>query len=128
MQEERKKVKNKVCLGELLQIQNYFQKRYYPIEKINISSLASAIACEAMEIWASSGKWWYKNHRINLEKIKEESVDIFHFLLALYLKLEMNEYEIEDLYKRKMRTNIRRQKQNTLSTESKFLFHFSYYT
>jgi len=99
------------CLSEFLQIQNDFQKKYYPLEKICMSSLASAIASESMEIWAASGgKWWYKNQHVDREKIKEESMDIFHFLLLLWLKLGMNEYDILDLYKMKMRINIQRQK------------------
>ena len=107
MKEE--KAKNGICLGELLRIQSGFQKKYYPIEKLDISSLASAIACESMEIWAAIGKWWYKNQHADIEKIKEESIDIFHFLLGLWLKLEMNEHEIVNLYEKKMRVNIQRQ-------------------
>jgi len=111
---EEKKLTKGTCLGELLEIQNDFQKRYYPLEKLDINSLASAIACESMEIWAASGKWWYKNQHVDMEKIKEESIDIFHFLLGLWLKLEMNEREIIDLYKKKMRVNIQRQKTSGL--------------
>lgn len=74
-----------------------------------MSSLASALACEAMEIWAASGKWWYKRKDVEKSKIKQESIDIFHFLLALWLKLGMDENEIFDLYEEKMRINIERQ-------------------
>lgn len=107
---EEEKIRKRTCLGELLRIQKDFQEEYYPIEKLDISSLASAIACESMEIWAASGKWWYRNQHADIEKIKEESVDILHFLLGLWLKLEMNEHEIAGLYKKKMRVNIQRQK------------------
>lgn len=110
---ESKKVKRETCLGELLQIQKDFQEKYCPIEKLEISSLASAIACESMEIWALSGKWWYKNQATDIEKAKEESIDIFHFLLGLWLKLKMNEVEIADLYKKKMILNIQRQSEQS---------------
>lgn len=95
-------------LGELLEIQREFQNQHFPLQYIEISSLASAIASEAMEIWSMTGKWWYE-HKYNLEKIKEESIDIFHFLLGLWLKLDMNESEITKLYKDKMKVNIERQ-------------------
>jgi dimeric dUTPase (all-alpha-NTP-PPase superfamily) len=95
-------------LRELLEVQKNFQDLYFPIERIEISSLASAIASEAMEIWSMTGKWWYQQ-KYDLEKIKEESIDIFHFLLALWLKLDMDEYQIVRLYKDKMKTNVKRQ-------------------
>ena len=104
-----------ICLSEFLKIQRNFQERYYPIEKIDISSLAAAIASEAMEIWAVSGKWWCKKRHLEIEDLKEESIDIFHFLLGLWLKLGMNEKEITNLYKKKMQINIQRQNSNALS-------------
>ncbi len=110
MSKERREQNERICLDELLRIQKDFQERYCPIEGISISSFASAIASEAMEIWAATGKWWYKNRQLDLEKLKEESVDILHFLLGLWLKLGLNEQEIAFHYKRKMRINIERQK------------------
>ena len=95
-------------LGELLKIQKKFQNQHFPLQKIEISSLASAIASEAMEIWSMTGKWWYEQ-KYDLDKIKEESIDIFHFLLGLWLKLDMNESEIIKLYEDKMNVNIERQ-------------------
>ena len=95
-------------LSQLLEIQKQFQGNHFPLRDIEISSLASAIASEAMELWSMTGKWWYEQE-YNLEKIKEESIDIFHFLLGLWLKLDMNESEIVKLYKEKMRVNVERQ-------------------
>jgi len=95
-------------LHELLKIQKKFQNQHFPLENIEISSLASAIASEAMEIWSTTGKWWCKQ-KYNLDKIKEETIDIFHFLLGLWLKLDMNEKEIIKLYRDKMNVNIERQ-------------------
>lgn len=99
---------NKFTLDHLLKMQKSFQDLYFPIERIEICSLASAIASEAMEIWSMTGKWWYEQ-KYDLEKVKEESIDIFHFLLALWLKLDMNEHQIVQLYKNKMKVNIKRQ-------------------
>lgn len=95
-------------LHELLKIQKKFQNEHFPLENIEISSLASAIASEAMEIWSMTGKWWHEQ-KYNLDKIKEESIDVFHFLLGLWLKLDMNESEIIKLYGDKMNVNIERQ-------------------
>jgi len=100
----------RICLDELLRIQKDFQERYCPIEGISISSFASAIASEAMEIWAATGKWWYKDRQLDMEQLKEESVDILHFLLGLWLKLGLDGQEIASHYKRKMKINIERQK------------------
>jgi dimeric dUTPase (all-alpha-NTP-PPase superfamily) len=95
-------------LGDLLEMQKKFQNQHFPLQNIEISSFASAIASEAMEIWSMTGKWWYEQ-KYSLEKIKEESIDIFHFLLGLWLKLDMDESEIIKLYKDKMKVNIERQ-------------------
>ena len=105
----RRITQREICLRELLRIQSDFQKIYFPIEDIQFSSLASALACEAMEIWAASGKWWYKGSRIDEKKIKEESIDILHFLLGIWLKLGMTEDEIVELYRKKMKVNVQRQ-------------------
>ena len=103
----RKNLKTGI-LHELLKVQKKFQDQRFPLENIEISSLASAIASEAMEIWSMTGKWWYKQ-KYDLDKVKEESIDIFHFLLGLWLKLGMNEKEIVKLYRDKMKVNIERQ-------------------
>jgi dimeric dUTPase (all-alpha-NTP-PPase superfamily) len=116
VRETRKITSRGMRLHELLQIQSDFQTAYFPIRNIPLSSLASAVACEAMEIWAASGKWWYKNNREDLEKIKEESIDILHFLLMLWLKLGMNENQIADLYRKKMQVNIQRQTEGNTRT------------
>jgi len=106
---DRKNLKRGI-LHELLKVQKKFQDQHFPLENIEISSLASAIASEAMEIWSMTGKWWYKQ-KYDLDKIKEESIDIFHFLLGLWLKLGMNEKEVVKLYRDKMNVNIERQNQ-----------------
>lgn len=116
MRQQKSTPNGEICLGELLKIQSDFQEVYCPMKDIDISSLASAIASEAMEIWSATGKWWYRKKKIDEEKLREQSIDIFHFLLALWLKLGMDEQDVTDYYKSKMKVNVERQKEDMSQT------------
>jgi hypothetical protein len=117
-------------LEELLSIQKSFQIKnsYDPA----IFEIASAIASEGTELWAiSGGKWWkeYLKGRDTLghlspiyvpryirdiekelrQKIIEESIDVLHFLLIVWLRLNLNASEVLEAYKVKMGVNQKRQ-------------------
>lgn len=117
-------------LDEILSVQRQFQldNQLDP----PICDLASAIMCEGGELWSiSGGKWWKRyltDTRVprgrlvgdeenylgrveyqNKEKIKDESIDILHFLLATWLRLGMSANDIVDSYLKKMGVNIKRQ-------------------
>ncbi|MDN5346700.1 MAG: hypothetical protein PWP65_264 [Clostridia bacterium] len=54
-------------------------------------------------------KWWKDPHEINLEAIKDELVDILHFLISICLKLGINAEDLYRAYCQKNAENFRRQ-------------------
>lgn len=54
-------------------------------------------------------KPWKNNKIIDMEEVKEESIDLLHFLLDIFNKLEMTPYEIVERYDAKHQENIDRQ-------------------
>jgi len=117
---------------EMLRIQREFQES----NKLDIPVCdeASAIMCEGGELWAiSGGKWWkkyikdsdvrgrmksddaqvylYMVEMNNRNKIIEESIDIWHFLMAVWIRLNLSPEEIFKRYKEKMEVNKNRQRE-----------------
>lgn len=121
-------------LQEMLDIQLDFQNKY----KYNppIHSRASAIMAEAGELWAiSGGKWWKKYiqdaeswghlqtveaidqyletlENQNKDKIVEESIDVWHFLLTVWNRLGLSAEDVYKEYTKKMGVNHDRQDTN----------------
>jgi hypothetical protein len=115
-------------LAEMLKLQKEFQIKtgFDPA----IHELSSAIMTEGGELWATEGKWW-KHYIENtarglltkeqdkeyLEKLGvtihdhqlEESIDIFHFLLCVWIKLGVTADEVFEAYCSKMKVNVKRQ-------------------
>lgn len=98
-----------------------------------IHEVASAIMSEGGELWAiAGGKWWKEYlkkqgtsghyNRINADsyikmvekenhdKIFEESIDVLHFLLTVWIQLKVTPQEVFDKYIGKMDVNKKRQK------------------
>ena len=121
-------------LREMLDIQKGFQIKNDYNEPIHL--LASAIMTEAGELWAiSGGKWWKKYlkdydftfghlqsiyrekffrdvEKQNRAKIIEESIDVLHFLLCVWVRLGLKAEEVFESYKAKMGVNQERQNTN----------------
>lgn len=95
-------------LQQMLNIQAEFQKKY--AYQPSIHELSSAIMTEGGELWALTGKWWKKKVPDNLkEEQVEESIDIFHFLMAIWLSLGLTAEDVFKVYTEKMGVNIKRQ-------------------
>lgn len=54
-------------------------------------------------------KWWKNKKEINDKQLKEEIVDLLHFLISMSLKAGMSSEEIFSIYMEKNAENIRRQ-------------------
>ncbi|MCR4418949.1 MAG: dUTP diphosphatase [Clostridia bacterium] len=54
-------------------------------------------------------RWWKDPRPLNREAIKEEVVDLLHFLVSLCLKLEIGPQELYEAYLAKNEENLRRQ-------------------
>jgi dimeric dUTPase (all-alpha-NTP-PPase superfamily) len=55
-------------------------------------------------------KWWRKRRRRNAHDARQEIVDLLHFVVSLSQLSGMDAQQLYDLYVRKNRTNIARQK------------------
>jgi len=55
-------------------------------------------------------KPWKKNQDFNVAKFKIELIDVFHFLINLFLLSGMNSNDVIELFKTKNEINVRRQK------------------
>ncbi|MGB9919482.1 MAG: dUTPase [Moorellales bacterium] len=54
-------------------------------------------------------RWWKNPHPLDREAIKEELVDLLHFLVSMCLKLEIGPQELFEAYLAKNEENFRRQ-------------------
>jgi len=54
-------------------------------------------------------KWWKTKNQVDYNKVKEEVVDILHFLVSMCLTLDMTSDELFAIYKNKHNENIDRQ-------------------
>ena len=108
--------------------------------KPSVQELASAIMTEGGELWSISGGKWWKNYLKddsptpnkprgalslkvkkwyldtvedeNFNKILEESIDILHFLLCVWIKLDVTPQHIFKEYCKQMDVNKTRQENN----------------
>lgn len=53
---------------------------------------------------------WKKNQQFNIEKAKDEIIDLWHFLMNLCLVFDMSADEFYNLYLKKNKINIERKK------------------
>lgn len=64
-------------------------------------------ACEVLE--ETNWKPWKKHRLINDEKLKEEIIDLWHFVINLTIASDMNAREVIKRFKEKNKVNIKRQ-------------------
>lgn len=91
--------------------------KHLPLRNLNAIMFCLAIIAEVCELMTALGfKWWStKNHNwVNVKEevkknIKEEYIDILHFVISLGHTLGLDTQEILDEYKEKNKENIARQ-------------------
>jgi dimeric dUTPase (all-alpha-NTP-PPase superfamily) len=54
-------------------------------------------------------KWWKNAEEIHMDRLKEELVDVLHFLISMCLKTGMDAEELHRRYASKNEENLRRQ-------------------
>jgi dimeric dUTPase (all-alpha-NTP-PPase superfamily) len=104
-------------LEALLDLQNTFDN--YIKDKRNldysdkeqwVQNLSTAIIMEACELKdACSWKWWKNKGEVDWENVKEEIIDIWHFLMSVSLKIGLSAEDILSLYIEKNIENYKRQ-------------------
>jgi dimeric dUTPase (all-alpha-NTP-PPase superfamily) len=86
--------------------------RYPKVKEERISSLATAMIHEAIELQRlTNWKWWKKPTRFDETRAKEEVIDLWHFLVQTSIELGMTPTEILDEYLRKNQINKERQEE-----------------
>lgn len=108
---------NRADLQELFDIQTKFQKKVVVeqgyketswIEHVRLMFIGIITeACEALE--ETNWKPWKKVRLINEEKLKEEIIDLWHFVINLTLASDMNAKTVIEKFKEKNKVNIKRQ-------------------
>ena len=104
-------------LDALFDLQNTFDE--YIKEKRNldysdkeqwIQKLCTAIITEACELNdACNWKWWKNKKDVDWNNVKEEVIDLWHFLISVSIKVELNPKDIIDQYINKNLENYKRQ-------------------
>lgn len=73
-------------------------------------AIAYAIQNEATEAQNSlNWKWWKQRTDVDIEELKEEWIDLFHFWLDGAIELNMTPNDIKRIYKKKNQVNHKRQ-------------------
>ena len=79
-----------------------------------INSLVAAMHSELEEVKNEvTWKWWANRKDIDRENLKEELIDVWHFLMTAFLLINCNPEEMYQAYINKNRENIDRQNGNT---------------
>jgi dimeric dUTPase (all-alpha-NTP-PPase superfamily) len=73
---------------------------------------AVALSVEASELIDAAGyKWWVwsdNGREIDEKMVREEAIDVLHFLLSIFLSLGMDATAVKDEYTKKWRKNFQR--------------------
>ena len=75
-----------------------------------IQKLCTAIITEACELNdACNWKWWKNKKDVDWVNVKEEVIDLWHFLISVSIKVGLNPRDIIDQYINKNLENYKRQ-------------------
>ena len=81
-----------------------------PFEGYRIFMLSTALVHEAIELQRETNwKWWKKENAMNKDKIQEEIIDIWHFLIQLSIEAGLDSKKLVEKYLQKNEENLKRQ-------------------
>ncbi|HEY6534300.1 MAG TPA: dUTPase [Candidatus Nitrosocosmicus sp.] len=81
-----------------------------PFEGYRIFMLSSALIHEAIELQRETNwKWWKKTDQLNENKIQEEIIDLWHFLIQISIEVGLDSETVVEKYIEKNLKNIKRQ-------------------
>jgi dimeric dUTPase (all-alpha-NTP-PPase superfamily) len=90
-------------------MQNLYEIRE-PFEGYRIFMLSTALVHEAIELQRETNwKWWKKESQINNNKIQEEIIDIWHFLIQISIEAGLDSEKLVEKYIEKNQENLKRQ-------------------
>jgi dimeric dUTPase (all-alpha-NTP-PPase superfamily) len=81
-----------------------------PFDGYRVFMLSTALVHEAIELQRETNwKWWKKESTVNKEKIQEEIIDMWHFLIQISIESGMDSKRILEKYMEKNEENLKRQ-------------------
>ena len=81
-----------------------------PFEGYRIFMLSTALVHEAIELQRETNwKWWKKENAMNKDKIQEEIIDVWHFLIQLSIEAGLDSKKLVEKYLQKNEENLKRQ-------------------
>jgi dimeric dUTPase (all-alpha-NTP-PPase superfamily) len=81
-----------------------------PFEGYRIFMLSTALVHEAIELQRETNwKWWKKENSMNRDKIQEEIIDVWHFLIQLSIEAGLDSRKLVEKYLQKNEENLKRQ-------------------
>jgi dimeric dUTPase (all-alpha-NTP-PPase superfamily) len=81
-----------------------------PFDGYRVFMLSTALVHEAIELQRETNwKWWKKESTVNMEKIQEEIIDIWHFLIQISIESGMDSKKMIEKYMEKNEENLKRQ-------------------
>lgn len=107
--EEQENLQN--VIAERNKDRHFYQKE--PFGGYRIFMITTNILHESVELQRETNfKYWKQEKNMDINKIKEETMDIFHFFIQLCLEIGLNPTEIFEKYMSKMQVNLLRQEKN----------------
>ena len=102
-----------VELGEILEMQRWIDDNVYGVRKEMVTKedllgLTKAMIHEVVELEDELDWSWFKKKSVDVEKVKEEWIDVFIFVMSFADKLGMDENEVYRMFLEKTRVNIKR--------------------
>ncbi len=82
-----------------------------PFSGYRIFMICSALLHETVELQRETNwKWWKTNKELEMDKIQEEVIDLWHFLIQLSIESGLNPTSLVERYIKKNKENLNRQK------------------
>lgn len=81
-----------------------------PFDGYRIFMLSTALLHEAVELQRETNwKWWKSETKMNNDKIQEEIIDMWHFLIQVSIEAGMDSKKLMEKYFDKNKENLKRQ-------------------
>ena len=81
-----------------------------PFDGYRIFMLSTALLHEAVELQRETNwKWWKKETKTDIDKVQEEIIDIWHFVIQVTIEAGLDSKKLIEKYMEKNRENLARQ-------------------
>ena len=81
-----------------------------PFDGYRIFMLSTALLHEAVELQRETNwKWWKKETKTDIDKVQEEIIDIWHFMIQVSIEAGLDPKKLIEKYMEKNKENLARQ-------------------